>query len=840
MKKQLLLVVFFSLLTGFYTHAQFTLATDNAGNYGGTWGNGSNYGSGFNAWSISYGANTGTFIGNPANNGMGTTGIGTTAFALYATGTSYCNANRTFDALQWNDKLSFYWAMNWDANSSGSKGFDIKANNTTVFNVNNGGSATISCTNGVIDNTYGTNPMFVEITRTGETSYEFKMTKRTDGSTYTTTFTSANPVNEIGIYIGGQNDGAGQRNIYFNHFEITNSGAFNIPSGSTTYSKILTGSGSITKTGNGTLILTGNNDYNGSTTISAGTLQYGDGTNIASSFSSDIENNSSLVFNVPENEWREFAHEISGSGSLTKLGGGKLYLSGVQTYEGNTTVSQGELWLYTNLAYGTVTVESGAVLHIDYEGATVNDLVINSGGKLIVGWSEALLVYGDLTNNGAIELQNMTSNGSSGSLIVEGEISGTGTFKYNLTVEGSTDWGSWNTGWHFLSSPVASQAISAFATTGDDNDYDFYGYHEPTRQWINYKEEPDDDPKFSIWNGANFVVGRGYFVSYQANQYGLEFTGAINHSNITLSNLTETESAGKGWHLLGNPFPSAIEWNNGDWALTNVAGTAKIWDSEIESYTDLAASEVIPAAQGFFIQVEESTNSLTIPLSARIHATGSWYKSDDNLAVKLSARPVDGSSAQASLIRIHPEASENFDFYYDSRFIPGGAPLLYSLTEGERLSTNTLPSLSNGQEILYGFEKNEHSDFAIELIENNTGMPVYLTDFKTGTTTEISQNPVYTFTAAAGDNPNRFKLTFGSVGIEQPVAQSIRVYTSENMLYLLTGGNAARVEVFSLTGQKLMDVETRSNTLPLNITSGIYLVKVTTSGQTHVQKIIVK
>jgi len=47
---------------------------------------------------------------------------------------------------------------------------------------------------------------------------------------------------------------------------------------STTYSGIISGTGSLTKTGTGTLILSGTNTYSGATTITAGTLQVGNAT----------------------------------------------------------------------------------------------------------------------------------------------------------------------------------------------------------------------------------------------------------------------------------------------------------------------------------------------------------------------------------------------------------------------------------------------------------------------------------------------------------------------------------------------------------------------------------
>ena len=64
--------------------------TDNAGNYS-SWTTGSNQGTGFGAWAFTTGANSGSFLGNPSNNGMGTSGIGTNAFALYATGSVLSN-----------------------------------------------------------------------------------------------------------------------------------------------------------------------------------------------------------------------------------------------------------------------------------------------------------------------------------------------------------------------------------------------------------------------------------------------------------------------------------------------------------------------------------------------------------------------------------------------------------------------------------------------------------------------------------------------------------------------------------------------------------------------------
>jgi hypothetical protein len=193
--------------------------SDNASNYS-SWTNGSNQGTGFGAWAFTTGANSGSFLGNPSNNGMGTTGIGTSAFGLFATGSAYMNALRPFSAaMEVGDKFTFYWAINWDANGGG-KGFDLRSGGTTIFNVNNFNSSTITTTNGNAFTNYGTSPMFVTLIRTSSTQYSFRMTARDGGGDYTTTISSSSQIDRINFYIGNQNNSDGNRNMYFNHLTI--------------------------------------------------------------------------------------------------------------------------------------------------------------------------------------------------------------------------------------------------------------------------------------------------------------------------------------------------------------------------------------------------------------------------------------------------------------------------------------------------------------------------------------------------------------------------------------------------------------------------------------------
>ncbi|EBV8480781.1 fibronectin-binding autotransporter adhesin ShdA [Salmonella enterica subsp. enterica serovar Ago] len=132
--------------------------------------------------------------------------------------------------------------------------------------------------------------------------------------------------------------------------------------------------------------------------------------------------------------------------SLTKLGAGKLTLSGANTYSGDTNVQEGTLWLSGDGSIGemgsqqAVNVASGATFG-GSNGTTVNGKVTNEG-TLVFGDSEEtgaiFTLNGDLINMGT-----MTSGSSSSTpgntLYVDGDYTGNGGSLYLNTVLGDDD-----------------------------------------------------------------------------------------------------------------------------------------------------------------------------------------------------------------------------------------------------------------------------------------------------------------------------------------------------------------------------------------------------------------
>ncbi|EHV2030773.1 fibronectin-binding autotransporter adhesin ShdA [Salmonella enterica] len=151
----------------------------------------------------------------------------------------------------------------------------------------------------------------------------------------------------------------------------------------------LFGSGSLVKTGTGELTLSGDNSYSGGTTITGGTLTADHADSLGSG---DIAN--SGVLQVGEGELK---NTLSGSGSLVKTGTGELTLSGDNDYSGGTIISDGTLIADNADSLGTGAVANSGVLQVG-EGELENTL--SGSGSLVKTGTGELTLSGDNSYSG--------------------------------------------------------------------------------------------------------------------------------------------------------------------------------------------------------------------------------------------------------------------------------------------------------------------------------------------------------------------------------------------------------------------------------------------------------
>jgi fibronectin-binding autotransporter adhesin len=167
---------------------------------------------------------------------------------------------------------------------------------------------------------------------------------------------------------------------------VTNNGslAYNLFGSQTLSTYAISGSGSLTKLGPGSLAITTNNLYTGSTTIGGGTLQIGNGGTVgAIGSTNNVVDNGALVFNRSDNYGGNFNQVISGTGSLN-LAGGTLNLAGINTYTGATSVNSGVLVLSagtTNVGSSLINVGSAGTLNVSSFGGG-SGIALTSGQTL--------------------------------------------------------------------------------------------------------------------------------------------------------------------------------------------------------------------------------------------------------------------------------------------------------------------------------------------------------------------------------------------------------------------------------------------------------------------------
>lgn len=471
----------------------------------------------------------------------------------------------------------------------------------------------------------------------------------------------------------------------------------------------------------------------------------------------------------------------------------------------------------TNAIIPNVTTQPVVAMNNSCNNLTVNalaDLTVNNGVTLTVNGN--LLIKSDVSGTGSI--------------LEYGGLSVTGTKKVEFYISKAR--------WHYVSSPVSNAKASVYE--------DIY---------LKYYNEPISDWTYIIDLLDPLTVGQGY-AAWSTDQYlgntTVTYQGGSLNSGTIASSVT---NSGDGWNLVGNPYPSAIGWDNAGWVRTNLDASVYVYDGANYLFWNgsfgTLTNGIIPAYQAYYVK---ATGSPTLQVSNSARLLGPQAYKSGEVSNLIEVEVAGNGYKDVAYINFNENATTGFDSQFDAYKLFGidEAPQIYSIVGDEIAAINTLPEYYPGMVIPMGFRAGVDTEYTFNI--NNLGsfefpINVYIEDTQTGDFVDMSSEDLYTVTAGPDDIANRFNLHFSMVftGVDEAInSNEVVIYSNAHTVYIqrpVVANQKAQVAIYNVSGQQVYagNLENmKLNKIDLNIETGYYVVKVVTENAVATQKVFIK
>ncbi|GAA4506853.1 hypothetical protein GCM10023172_36600 [Hymenobacter ginsengisoli] len=294
---------------------------------------------------------------------------------------------------------------------------------------------------------------------------------------------------------------------------------------------------------------------------------------------------------------------------------------------------------------------------------------------------------------------------------------------------------------------------------------------------------------------------RGYDLNIPASSV-VDLMGTLNDGPQSIAGLARGTQTQSGWQLLGNPYPSPIDFTEVSGVTagvtrTNLDDAVYVYQStgqyvgQYRSYVNgMGGSPQVAAMQGFFMRVTNpsSSGSLALTNAARVTSfatTPSFNRTTADPRPQVRLR-LQGSTPLIDETTVYFEqgATAAFDPRFDAFKLPNSSGMsVSSLITNNELSINGLAPLTSAAVTVplnvQVSGPGSYSLNAIDLLNFNSATPVYLLDTQTGARIDLSKQPVYSFTANSASLPGRFSLLFGASPLATApaaVADQVKLY----------------------------------------------------------------
>lgn len=544
--------------------------------------------------------------------------------------------------------------------------------------------------------------------------------------------------------------------------------------------------------------------------------------------------------------------EIVSGGNVTAIGAATIEISNGGIINNGTYTKGTETVTISGTTAGSISGTSTT---------TLNNLTINPGAKL---------------NLNAATTLNATT------FTIKSDVNGTGTFINNGTFSfTNTNVEQYLTGsggatpsgrGFYISSPVASALSSVFNPVGGN------GLYSHTESLLT----PSTGYTTISNNTTSLDPMLGYVVRVGASQ-AYTFTGGAlnNNESYTKSSMSRTAAAGtrRGFHLIGNPYPSFLNWNTAidvatkDVSTTNISTTiyyrtvngsnVHVFDTYnaanfegTNSNGSAAVTRYIAPMQAVWVRVggeDGSTGTLVFNKSMREHVSGATLRSaevSDKQSVRL--RVSNGSNEDETILLYSSKALDELDAWDSPKMSNNNAaiPEIYTYAGSEKVVINGMTEKALDKELLLGFKTGKAGTFSIKLSENNLadGSFVVLKDKLLNKEQNLSEVPMYEFYSDIATTDSRFTLSVSrnATALDaEALIPSVQVYQSNRNEITVTMNGPLNpnswVSIYNTLGQKIVTSPILGeHTVLSNLSKpGVYLISVESGGRKSVSKLVI-
>jgi len=271
------------------------------------------------------------------------------------------------------------------------------------------------------------------------------------------------------------------------------------------------------------------------------------------------------------------------------------------------------------------------------------------------------------------------------------------------------------------------------------------------------------------------VPGLGYMVYMPTGSATLIVKSQISSGDVNMPITYTNNGTGRGWNIVGNPYPATIDWTASAWTKANIANEVHIWNPNANQYVSYSGivgqSPLIAPGQSFAVRATAAGAALTVREECKSKDHGTFRTLETSNEYLTLYLRMNGLVDQTIIARTD-HTTKSFDDSYDAMKLRSPAadvPYMATIDEaGNNLSINAMNSSVEETIIPMHIEANVSGTYTLTatgLEAFAQGACVTLEDVFTGALYVINEDTPAELALVAGDRTQRFQLRIGGASL---------------------------------------------------------------------------